>query len=58
MNPSEILAAVELTDVILTAVIGSHALSELLPHAKRIKANSILQLIGNIAKAIVGTLKK
>lgn len=54
----EIIMGVELIDVIVTALCGSAAVSEVLPHIKRIKANSVFQLAFNVLKAIAGVFRK
>ncbi len=52
MNIGTIIEGIELADVIITALCGSAAVSEVLPHMKTVKANSTFQLCWNALRTI------
>lgn len=58
MDISTIIEGIELADVLISAVIGSVLVSEALPHMKKIKANSVMQLAFNILKIVAAFFRK
>jgi len=58
MDILTIIEGIEIADVLISAVVGSAAVSEVLPHVKKVKANSLFQLCWNILKMIAGFFKK
>lgn len=58
MDIGTIIEGIEIADVLITTVTGSAAVSEVLPHMRKVKANSTFQLIWNIVKMVAGSLKK
>ena len=58
MNISTVIEGVELAEALVVAVSGSHLVSEILPHMKKVKANSTFQLGFNILKALLRVLVK
>jgi hypothetical protein len=57
MELAAIIEGIETADVLVTALAGSAAISEVLPHVKKVKANSTFQLCFNILKAVVGVFR-
>lgn len=60
MDFSTIIAGIEVVDALAIAAGfgGLTALSETLPHVKKVKANSTFQLCFNILKAVLGVFQK
>lgn len=58
MNIAAIIEGIEVMDIIITTVAGSHVVSEILPHMKKVKSNSTLQLGFNILKVILSVFVK
>jgi hypothetical protein len=56
MDIKTIIDGIELADMIIAAICGSAAVSEILPHLKKVKANSTFQLCLNVLRAISGVL--
>jgi hypothetical protein len=50
ISTSEILAAIELADVVLAALAGSGLLSEILPFIGKWKSNGVLHMIVNVLR--------
>jgi hypothetical protein len=57
MDLAAVIEGIEIIDVIITALCGSAAISETLPHIKKIKANSVFQLGFNFLKTLLGALR-
>lgn len=58
MDILAIIEGIELADVLITAAVGGVVVSEALPHVKKVKANSVLQLAFDILKIVVNFLKR
>lgn len=58
MDILTIIEGIELADVAITALVGSATVSEVLPHIKKVKANSTFQLCFNFIKAGLGVFSK
>lgn len=58
MDVAAIIEGIELIDMLITIVAGSHVVSEILPYMKKVKSNSTLQLGFNILKAVLGVFAK
>lgn len=52
MNIGTMIEGIEMADVLFGVLTGSYALSEVLPHVKKVKANSVFQLCSGAVKAI------
>lgn len=54
MDLTTIINGIELVDVALGVLSGTTIVSEILPHIKKVKANSTLQLLWNAVKLMAG----
>ena len=58
MDITTVIEGMELAEALVIAVSGSHLISEILPHIKKVKANSTFQLGFNIMKALLNVFVK